>query len=88
MHLYPDAKVLLVRRDLEKWWNSIATLTSRTTPSWLGYVLVPIPGWRYLAKFAAFYSQSTLQLAGVDMKAQENLFEKEIHVSAIHRAMI
>lgn len=66
IQLYPEAKVILVKRDPEKWWNSIATLTSRTTPSWLGFVLAPIPGWRYLAKFAAHYSQSTLRLAGVD----------------------
>lgn len=65
MQLYPDAKVILVRRDPVKWWNSIAALTSRTTPSWLGFVLAPIPGWRYLAEFANHYSQSTLHLAGV-----------------------
>lgn len=29
MELYPEAKVVLVRRDPEKWWNSIAALTSR-----------------------------------------------------------
>lgn len=65
MQVYPDARFILVRRDPEKWWNSIATLTRRTTPSWLGFVLAPIPGWRCLAKFATHYSQSTLQLAGV-----------------------
>lgn len=44
MELYPDAKVVLVRRDSVKRWNSIAALTSRTTPPWLGIVLAPIPG--------------------------------------------
>ncbi|KAI1135781.1 P-loop containing nucleoside triphosphate hydrolase protein [Hypoxylon sp. FL0543] len=68
MEIYPDAKVVLVRRDPERWWNSIATLTSRTTPWWLGAVLAPIPGWRYLAKFASYYSRSTLRLAGIDKK--------------------
>ncbi|KAG8169520.1 hypothetical protein KVR01_000265 [Diaporthe batatas] len=65
MQVYPDAKVILVKRDPVKWWNSISALTSRATPSWLGIALAPIPGWRYLAKFANHYSQSTLQLAGV-----------------------
>ncbi|KAI0451112.1 hypothetical protein F5B21DRAFT_488213 [Xylaria acuta] len=66
VELYPDAKVVLVRRDATRWWNSIATLTSRTTPSWLGAVLAPIPGWRHLATFAQVYSRSTLRLAGLD----------------------
>jgi hypothetical protein len=68
MELYPDAKVVLVRRDPVKWWNSVAALTSRTTPSWLGIVMAPIPGWRYLPSFAKEYSRSTLQLAGLTEK--------------------
>ncbi|KAI1853976.1 hypothetical protein JX266_001117 [Neoarthrinium moseri] len=68
MEVYPDAKVVLVRRDPEKWWNSVATLTSRTTPSWLGLVVAPIPGWRYIPTFASVYSRSTLRLAGVNEK--------------------
>ncbi|KAI1385890.1 P-loop containing nucleoside triphosphate hydrolase protein [Hypoxylon trugodes] len=66
MELYPDAKVVLVRRDPQKWWNSIATLTSRTTPWWLGAVVAPIPGWRFIPTFASVYSRSTLRLAGLD----------------------
>jgi hypothetical protein len=65
MEIYPDAKVVLVRRDAVKWWNSIATLTSRTTPWWLAIVMAPIPGWRYLPAFANEYSRSTLKLAGL-----------------------
>ncbi|KAI0163523.1 hypothetical protein BJ166DRAFT_295747 [Pestalotiopsis sp. NC0098] len=68
LELYPDAKVVLVRRDATRWWNSIAALTSRTTPAWLGPVLSPIPGWRHLATFASVYSRSTLRLAGLDDK--------------------
>ncbi|KAH8886195.1 hypothetical protein GQ53DRAFT_809779 [Thozetella sp. PMI_491] len=68
MEVYPDAKVVLVRRDPEKWWNSVATLTSRTTPWWLGIAMAPIPGWRYLPKFASEYSRSTLKLAGLTEK--------------------
>lgn len=65
VELYPEAKVVLVRRDPVKWWNSIAALTSRTTPAWLGPLLAPIPGWRYLPSFASHYSRSTLRLAGL-----------------------
>jgi hypothetical protein len=44
MELYPDAKVVLVRRDSFKWWNSVATLARRTTPPWLGILTVLISG--------------------------------------------
>lgn len=46
-------------------FTAVAALTSRTTPAWLGVVLAPIPGWRYLPSFAKEYSRSTLQLAGL-----------------------
>ncbi|KAF3056524.1 putative nad dependent epimerase dehydratase protein [Daldinia childiae] len=68
VELYPEAKVVLVRRDPVKWWNSIATLTGRTTPWWLGIVVAPFPGWRYIPTFASVYSRSTLRLAGLDAK--------------------
>ncbi|KAI0513261.1 hypothetical protein F5B22DRAFT_611860 [Xylaria bambusicola] len=66
VELYPDAKVVLVKRDATRWWNSISAVTSRTTPSWLGAILAPIPGWRHLATFAQVYSRSTLRLAGLE----------------------
>lgn len=65
LELYPDAKVVLVRRDPQKWWDSIAAVTGRTTPWWLGVIMAPIPGWRYLTTFANEYSRSTLKLAGL-----------------------
>ncbi|XXH02581.1 hypothetical protein Hte_008958 [Hypoxylon texense] len=68
MELYPDAKVVLVRRDPVKWWNSISTLTTRTTPWWLGAVVAPIPGWRYIPTFASVYCRSSLRLAGMNAK--------------------
>ncbi|KAI1402636.1 P-loop containing nucleoside triphosphate hydrolase protein [Hypoxylon fuscum] len=68
MELYPDAKVVLVRRDPVKWWNSLAAVSSRTAPWWFDYVMAPIPGWRYLPYFAKHYSRSTLELAGVHEK--------------------
>lgn len=66
VELYPDARVVLVRRDANRWWDSVAAMTSRMTPSWLGAVLAPIPGWRHLVTFARVYSRSTLRLAGLD----------------------
>ncbi|KAK8083898.1 hypothetical protein PG996_002679 [Apiospora saccharicola] len=67
MELYPDAKVVHVRRDPpQRWWDSIQAVTARTAPWWFGVVLAPIPGWRHLATFASVQSRSTLRLAGLD----------------------
>ncbi|KAI0483407.1 hypothetical protein GGR56DRAFT_624241 [Xylariaceae sp. FL0804] len=91
MELYPDAKVVLVRRDPQKWWDSVAALTSRTTPSWLGPVMSPIPGWRYLPSFAAHYSRSTLELAGIMNKnaTPTDLIERGgPHILEAHHAKV
>ncbi|KAI0135845.1 hypothetical protein F4814DRAFT_402678 [Daldinia grandis] len=68
VELYPEAKVVLVRRDPVKWWSSIAALTGRTTPWWLSIAVAPFPGWRYIPTFASVYSRSTLRLAGLGAK--------------------
>jgi hypothetical protein len=68
MELYPNTKVVLVRRDPVKWWTAWPTLTSRTTPPWLGIAMAPIPGWRYLPLFAKEYNRSMLRLAGLTEK--------------------
>lgn len=54
-----------VRRDPVKWWDGVAAVTSRTTPPWLGIVMAPIAGWRYLPLFAKEYGRSILRLAGL-----------------------
>lgn len=65
MELYPDAKVVLVSRDPQKWWDSIAALSGYTAPWWFNVIMAPIPGWRWLPSYVSEYSRSTLKLAGL-----------------------
>ncbi|KAI0473167.1 P-loop containing nucleoside triphosphate hydrolase protein [Xylariaceae sp. FL0804] len=91
MELYPDAKVVLVRRDPVRWWKSMESVVSRTVPWWLGPVMAPIPGWRYIPSFAAHYSRSTLALAGVaDEKAgpADLLVRGGPHILEAHHARV
>jgi len=50
LDLYPDAVVLLVRRDPAKWWKSMQSLHSASTigQNALQFLLMPIPGWRWV----------------------------------------
>ncbi|KAI1383104.1 uncharacterized protein F4822DRAFT_440788 [Hypoxylon trugodes] len=78
MELYPEAKVVLVRRDPEKWWKSVVALTSKATPWWLDVAMAPIPGWRYIPAFMRRFSKSFLGLAGVsdDKASPAELIER------------
>lgn len=50
LELYPDAKVVLVDRDTEKWWNSVELITKNASyPSWaLRILLWPCFTWRWI----------------------------------------
>ncbi|KAI1633480.1 hypothetical protein F4809DRAFT_585343 [Biscogniauxia mediterranea] len=77
MALYPDARVVLVRRDPDRWWASIAALIARTAPWWLAPLMAPIPGWRFLPEFAREFSASALRLATTTTGEGKNEKEKE-----------
>ncbi|KAK8003984.1 hypothetical protein PG989_003703 [Apiospora arundinis] len=66
MELYPDAKVVDVQRDPQRWWDSMEAVMGRVAPWWVGILLAPIPGRRHLATTVNAYSRSTLRLAGLD----------------------
>jgi hypothetical protein len=50
MELYPNAKVILVDRDTDKWWKSIEALMNKDTlPNWaLKVLLWPCFTWRWI----------------------------------------
>ena len=45
--LYPEAKVIDIHRDPEKWEASFRTITRYTGFKWLRLFLAPMPGWRW-----------------------------------------
>lgn len=63
IELYPDAKVVLVRRDPVTWWRSTENLGKQVALSWLRYVMAPIPGWRRLPYLLDEFAESMYQLS-------------------------
>lgn len=53
MELYPDVRVVLVTRDRESWYRSMAPIMkSASTPAWILEVLLwPCPTWRWLPHY-------------------------------------
>ncbi|KAK8074219.1 hypothetical protein PG994_005118 [Apiospora phragmitis] len=63
--LYPDAKVVLVTRDPERWWQSVGTISKTTTLWYLPYITAPVPGWRWIPAMIHHFSLSTRELLGL-----------------------
>lgn len=49
LQLYPNAKVVLVKRDPERWVQSMAPVYKHWNPWWFKYLAWPYPGWRWLS---------------------------------------
>ncbi|KAJ1333239.1 Sulfotransferase domain-containing protein [Microdochium nivale] len=63
IELYPDAKVVLVRRDPDAWWRSAQSLGKQVTLHWLRYAMAPIPGWRRLPHIIDECAESMYRLS-------------------------
>ncbi|KAK8023658.1 hypothetical protein PG993_011724 [Apiospora rasikravindrae] len=57
--LYPDARVVLVTRDPERWWRSLGAVGKRTSPWYLPYLTAPVPGWRWIPTMMRLFLVST-----------------------------
>jgi hypothetical protein len=62
MELYPDAKVVLVTRDPERWWQSFAAFAdNKAKNSWtipiIQLVLLPLPGVRWFPSIARGFDE-------------------------------
>ncbi|KAK7705535.1 hypothetical protein SLS64_007902 [Diaporthe eres] len=51
IELYPNVKVMGVRRDPDAWWKSMGNLNKVSSPWWLPYFLAPMPTWRWFPAF-------------------------------------
>ncbi|RYP73164.1 hypothetical protein DL771_003800 [Monosporascus sp. 5C6A] len=58
MELYPEARVVLVRRDPERWARSIEEISKHVTTWWLPYAMWPVPGWRWFPTFLHHFAES------------------------------
>ncbi|KAK6839456.1 hypothetical protein PG995_007272 [Apiospora arundinis] len=85
--LYPDAKVVLVTRDPEKWWKSVGAITKSTSLWYLPYITAPMPGWRWIPAMIGEFARSTNELLG--MRPEERDPDKGApHLILIHNQQV
>ncbi|RYP49703.1 hypothetical protein DL768_004639 [Monosporascus sp. mg162] len=61
IELYPEAKVVLVGRDPERWARSVEGLFKYAMTWWLPYAMWPVPGWRWFPTFTYYFAESSLR---------------------------
>ncbi|KAF2256708.1 hypothetical protein BU26DRAFT_473168 [Trematosphaeria pertusa] len=57
LELYPDAEVVCVRRDPEKWWKSWSSVSMQAEPGWLAWFLAPVPGKRWFPRIVVQFME-------------------------------
>jgi hypothetical protein len=62
MDVYPDAKVVLVTRDPEKWLESIRPVAKNASLWWLQYAMFLVPGWRWFPSLSLEFGTSTREI--------------------------
>ncbi|KFH47480.1 hypothetical protein ACRE_015940 [Hapsidospora chrysogenum ATCC 11550] len=50
LELYPDAEVVCVTRDRQRWWKSWESVTQQAGAGFLNWFLAPVPGKRWYPK--------------------------------------
>lgn len=73
MELYPEAKVVDVKRDPVKWWASLQNVVSKASPWWLHYYLLPMPGWRWFPTAITRMSERAVEMVGTGIEGPELL---------------
>lgn len=82
VELYPDAKVVAVHRDADRWWKSIELIIKNTTPRWLKYYLAPVPGWRHFPKMVEWFTYRSVSLLSPFWTAQWSIRKDEAETDA------
>ena len=64
LELYPEARVVLVGRDPERWARSVAVVGRNVDLWWLRYLCWPVPGWRWFPGLIDEIKDSAIRLRG------------------------
>ncbi|KAI0018217.1 hypothetical protein F4780DRAFT_539056 [Xylariomycetidae sp. FL0641] len=85
LELYPDAKVVLVTRDPEKWWQSFAVFGDNSS-DWIltltKLILLPLPGARWYADTAKGFVEHPIQTHGRPADSKDFI---EVHNEWVRR---
>lgn len=76
--LYPDAKVLVTTRDIEKWEASMVRVSSASTPWFLRAVLWPLPTMRHAVDYLNALRRQWLALYGETEPPTRRTYERHM----------
>lgn len=78
LELYPEAKVVLVEREPERWLESLMMVNRATTAPWLPYFVWVVPGWRWFPSLIVHYSVSAKRFMEIEPKEPVTLATSEL----------
>lgn len=64
LELYPDARVVLVTRDPQRWVQSLGHVRKHIKYWWLPYAMAPVPGWRWFPVLLDEFREASSNLRG------------------------
>lgn len=62
--LYPDAKVVLVTREKERWWRSMSGVLYYLDMQWVRYLTVMLPAVRWISPMMDEWKWQEMRLLG------------------------
>ncbi|RWA03031.1 hypothetical protein EKO27_g12074 [Xylaria grammica] len=70
MELYPEAKVVLVERDPDRWLESLMVVSKASNKPWLPYLVWVVPGWRWFPSLVRHYGESAKRVMQLEPKGE------------------
>ncbi|KAI0801581.1 P-loop containing nucleoside triphosphate hydrolase protein [Xylaria sp. FL0064] len=70
MELYPEAKVVLVERDPDRWFESLMVVSRASNKPWLPYLVWAVPGWRWFPSLMKHYAESAKRIMQIEPKGE------------------
>ncbi|KAF4997389.1 hypothetical protein FDECE_12097 [Fusarium decemcellulare] len=81
LEIYPDAEVVCVRRDRERWWKSWESVTKQAGAGFLNWFLMPVPGKRWYPKLVTQFLEQQEEKWGpmtADRMDEHNAYVEEV----------
>ncbi|KAI1827575.1 P-loop containing nucleoside triphosphate hydrolase protein [Xylaria intraflava] len=66
MELYPEAKVVLVEREPDRWLESVKVVSRAANKPWLPYFVWVVPGWRWFPVLVRHYGEGARRILALE----------------------
>lgn len=71
LELYPDARVVLVTRDRERWWESFGKVLNMAQLRFLSVLAAPMPGLRWFPGTVVHWAQGCDEAHGGEKRSRD-----------------